>query len=114
MAQVLGLDKLLRQLTNLNDNVEKGIERGLAKGALRVEIAAKEQTPVDTGKLRGSIQTNLSPKQAEVGTNVEYAPYVELGTSKMAAQPYLYPALAANRKKILDDIKNEIKKGGVS
>lgn len=27
-----------------------------------------------------------------VGTNVEYAPYVEFGTSKMSAQPYLRPA----------------------
>lgn len=27
-----------------------------------------------------------------VGTNVEYAAYVEFGTSKMEAQPYLFPA----------------------
>jgi len=27
-----------------------------------------------------------------VGTGVEYAAYVELGTSKMEAQPYLFPA----------------------
>lgn len=27
-----------------------------------------------------------------VGTNVEYSVYVELGTSKMEAQPYLFPA----------------------
>lgn len=27
-----------------------------------------------------------------VGTNVEYAPYVEFGTYKMAAQPYMRPA----------------------
>lgn len=27
-----------------------------------------------------------------VGTNVEYAAYVELGTSRMQAQPYLFPA----------------------
>ena len=29
-----------------------------------------------------------------VGTNVEYAPYIEFGTSKMAARPYLKPAIA--------------------
>lgn len=27
-----------------------------------------------------------------VGTNVEYAAYVEFGTSRMEAQPYLFPA----------------------
>ena len=29
-----------------------------------------------------------------VGTNVEYGIYQELGTHKMTAQPYLYPAMA--------------------
>jgi len=41
-------------------------------------------------------KTEISPqdeKKAVIGTNVEYAPYIELGTSKMAAQPYLVPAL---------------------
>ena len=113
-TKVLGLEKLLRQLTNLNDNIEQGIEQGIAKGALRVEADAKENTPVDTGKLRASIQTSLEPTRAEVGTNVEYAPYVEMGTSKMAAQPFLYPALAADKQKILQDVKDAIKKGGVS
>ena len=35
-----------------------------------------------------------------VGTNVEYAPYIELGTSKMSARPYLRPAFENNRDKI--------------
>jgi HK97 gp10 family phage protein len=26
------------------------------------------------------------------GTNVKYGPYVEFGTSRQSAQPYLYPA----------------------
>lgn len=29
----------------------------------------------------------------QVGTNVEYAPFVEFGTWKMAAQPYFRPAI---------------------
>ena len=31
--------------------------------------------------------------EAEVGTNVEYALYVEFGTSKQSAQPFMRPAL---------------------
>jgi isopropylmalate/homocitrate/citramalate synthase len=34
-----------------------------------------------------------------VGTTVEYSVYVEFGTSKMAAQPYLRPAVEAARRK---------------
>lgn len=41
-----------------------------------------------------------------VGTNVEYAAFVELGTSQMRAQPYLFPAtqkVAANPSAYIDD-----------
>jgi phage gpG-like protein len=34
---------------------------------------------------------------ADVGSNVEYAAFVELGTDRMAARPYLRPALVAAR-----------------
>ena len=33
-------------------------------------------------------------KAVYIGSNVEYATYVELGTSKMKAQPYIKPAVA--------------------
>jgi hypothetical protein len=39
------------------------------------------------------------PAEYVVGTNVEYAVYVEFGTSKMAAQPYLRPAA----KKVMNE-----------
>ena len=35
-----------------------------------------------------------------VGTNVEYAPYNELGTVKMDARPFLRPAFENNREEI--------------
>lgn len=49
---------------------------------------------VDTGRLRNSIThaVDEAEKSVAVGTNVEYAPYVELGTSKMKDWPYLRPA----------------------
>lgn len=51
--------------------------------------------PVDTGRLRNSINYKVASDEdaVYVGTNVEYAPYVELGTSKQKAHPYLKPAV---------------------
>lgn len=49
---------------------------------------------VDTGRLRGSISHATDEEAAYIGTNVEYAPYVELGTYKMAARPFLRNAVA--------------------
>lgn len=39
---------------------------------------AKENCPVDTGRLRNSITHQTVEKDEYIGTNVEYAPYVEL------------------------------------
>lgn len=59
---------------------------------LQAEGYAKRLCPVDTGNLRNSITHTADDDTAYIGTNVEYAPYVEFGTSKTAAQPYLRPA----------------------
>ena len=56
------------------------------------ETYAKMKCPVDTGRLRNSITHTSDGKSAYVGTNVEYAPYVEYGTVKTTAQPFLKPA----------------------
>lgn len=59
----------------------------------KAESYAKKLCPVDTGRLRNSITHAQFDENTEViGTNVEYAPYVELGTHKQKAQPYLRPA----------------------
>lgn len=75
------------------------VGRDLAARAQRVESAAKALAPVDTGRLRGSITYALGRDGAglfaDVGTAVEYAPFLELGTRYMAARPFLVPALRA-------------------
>jgi HK97 gp10 family phage protein len=83
--------------TSHKDEILKELE---AKTAQALEICggmaesyAKEACPVDTGRLRNSITHAQVGKDTEViGTNVEYGPYVELGTHKQAAQPFLRPA----------------------
>lgn len=80
-----------------------GIMPNLIARAIQVEAAAKRNASgrpgpnVITGRLRGSItwkpgQDALSP-YVDVGTNVFYAPFVELGTSRAPAYPFLRPAL---------------------
>jgi HK97 gp10 family phage protein len=71
----------------------------LERAALRVQNRATQLCPVDTGRLRASIDHEMGVDAegayALVGSNVEYAGYVEFGTRFMAPQPYLRPALAA-------------------
>lgn len=43
----------------------------------QAEYYAKEECPVDTGRLRNSISHATDEEYAYIGTNVEYAPAVE-------------------------------------
>lgn len=69
-------------------------QRALAKTAYDTEAAAKVLAPVDTGNLMNSIMAEQAGALTwRVYANADYAIYVEMGTRKMSARPYLEPAL---------------------
>ena len=110
--------------------LERAAIRGLTKAAMLVESQAVLLVPVNTGGLRSSIgyQVNESELVAYIGTNCEYAIYVEFGVGEFAEngngrkggwvyktpngevrftygmppQPYLRPAFRQNQKAIRD------------
>jgi len=67
--------------------------RTVDKIADAVTDAAKSLVPVDTGALRTSIHKEVAADSVTVATATGYGGYVELGTSRMAAQPFMRPAL---------------------
>ena len=76
---------------------------------------AQNLAPVDTGNLKSSLDHQAESNNTEiVGTSngkapykdVEYAKYVELGTPRMHAQPFIRPAIERNLstiRKIIED-----------
>ena len=56
--------------------LEKGIKNGLEAIGLTAETYAKQETPVDTGRLRNSISHETDKEAVYIGTNVEYAAFV--------------------------------------
>ncbi|WP_105125633.1 HK97-gp10 family putative phage morphogenesis protein [Streptococcus suis] len=106
--------------------IERAMIRGLIKAAMLVEGQAVLLVPTKTGALKKSIgyKVNESELVAYVGTNCEYAIYVEFGTGEFAEngngrqggwvyrtpdgevhftygmepQPYLRPAFRQNKK----------------
>lgn len=95
------------------DALQAAVLRGLERIGSEAEGYAKDLCPVDTGNLRNSIthKVDSAEKAAYIGTNVEYAPYVELGTYKQAAQPYLKPAAADHGKTYQNIMEDELKNG---
>lgn len=88
---------------------KEALQRALEKIGLTAEAHAKKECPVDTGRLRNSISHTTDEDSAYIGTNVEYAPYVEFGTSKTSAQPFLRPAATEHSSQYKEILKNELK-----
>lgn len=88
----------------LSDQVAQALEAiGLTAEGYAVDLC-----PVVTGRLRNSISHARDDNAAYIGTNVEYAPYVELGTSKMKARPFLRPAATEHSAEYKDIVKSAL------
>lgn len=78
------------------------VENQMKRNATNESVSPPGHGPgVVTGRLRGSITWRpgidaVSP-YVDIGTAVFYAPFLELGTSKMAARPFMRSALEAAR-----------------
>jgi len=112
-----------------------GTKKGISKSTTIIKRDAVRLCPVDTGRLRQSIAREVTDTDngivGVVGTNVEYAPYVEYGTGErgaasnpifgeeepvshsagvrgQVAQPFLRPAFYNNEQKVKDMIMRSI------
>jgi HK97 gp10 family phage protein len=90
--------KLTDRSTDLLRAIENKALQKLTLAALVVVSSAKDLVPVRTGTLKRSInyKVNSQAKSAHIGSNIFYAKYVELGTSKWEGKPFLRPALFNN------------------
>lgn len=88
--------------------------QGLEAAAVVVEREAKgnirAKDIIDTGNLLGSVSHELLDDRARVGTNVEYGIYHEYGTYKMAARPWLRPAVDENQGAIRKAFAEQVRR----
>lgn len=93
------------------DAVQKATDRGLEICGGKAETYAKRRCPVDTGRLRNSItHAQMDDKTEVIGSNVSYAPFVELGTHRMKAKPFLRPAAENHASEYRDIMQKELAK----
>lgn len=116
---IRGIGAVIKNLEKLNDQLEKGTRKAQMRAALEIEREAVNIVPVDSSRLKNSIDVQTVGDILEVGsgvkpgTGVEYAHYVEFGTVHQAAQPYLRPAVEIVRGRypdiVISDVTKEIK-----
>ena len=117
--------------------VDEAIQKGLEECGLLAEGFAKKVSAVDTGLMRNSVTHALSgvpfshdyqddageqsgsisgeigaktDHEMYLGTNVEYAPYVEYGTTRMEAQPFIRPAIENHQEEYKRIMEGELKR----
>lgn len=76
----------------------------LGAGAQVIFYYSQQLCPVDTGYLKSTGYIRVNGNDVEVGYEADYASYVEFGTYKMAAQPYLRPAIDEHQAEIVHEV----------
>lgn len=89
-------------------DLKKAIKQSLLESGEVALKTAQEKVPYRTGKLKRSLATKMDgDNKVEIGSyDVAYNVYVEAGTSRRPATPYLRPAIVDNENKIKNIFKN--------
>ena len=134
-VQFRGTDNVVKNYKEYVRKKRGAAERATKKVGFMIEGDAKRRCPVKTNRLRSSISTNWSksglargkitgpakeedgvgrpkgyPFTVVIGTNVFYAKFIETGTKKMSAKPYLHPAFHKNLGELQKTLKAEFNK----
>jgi HK97 gp10 family phage protein len=126
-----GFDELAKKLKELGPKVAKnGLRRATSAGAAIVRNDARKRAPVDTGEMKRDImmkrerdarggdttgavytvyvrsgkKSRMAGKKRDVDRDSFYWKFLEFGTAKMAAQPFLRPAFEANKEAAIEAI----------
>lgn len=139
--QIDGLDALEQQSTRVRQSVANEINKAVYASAQKVATEAKksildgkksgrfyrlrtvehrasaagEAPASDTGRLVNSIQSYATGNGEAItvagrGT-VHYAPLLEFGTARMAARPFLFPALEKSKAWIRQRLADALRRG---
>ncbi len=94
---------------DLSPVTEEGYRRNIA---LEAEHKLGGRRAMGTGTNRRSIDSEVEDTddgpQAQVFTQSGYGGYLEVGTSKMRAQPYIYPAFEQTIDKLPPRVKEKL------
>lgn len=109
---IKGLDKLIKNIQDYETDKKSEVSQIVKETAYKIQAGAKQRAAVDTGHMKRNIKVfEESETSALVGCkadDVEYALYVETGTSKTPAQPFLFPSTEDERPEYLRKLKEAL------
>lgn len=112
--QFYGMQELLRQLEQVGSEAERIKKDALLAGAEVIQQAASEKAPRDTGKLAENIVISDINEDGTVDIGPDrdrfYGLFLEFGTTKMAARPFLQPAFEENKEQVQQKMAGVIRR----
>lgn len=112
--KIEGAEDVLRAFDRFDKESRENLRSTVRKNANALRKAIKDRAPVDSGNLRDSIAARYDKDGlgAEVGPTRpkgSHAHFLEFGTVKMPAQPFITPSAEEQREKYLNDVRKAVK-----
>lgn len=117
---VTGMDAIFQRMDQLGVERITAVSRTFEVAAENCKMGARKRAPVSKDRKNhvGGFMRSVIDKDplvinsrrttitAVVRAKANYSAFVELGTYKMKAQPFLYPAFVEAGQQLLDDLRN--------
>ena len=117
-VQIIGVKELAKKFEKMSDNQKVAVSNAIHQAGfflqseVKASIAGQRAEPrsVDTGHFLQSVETdNLAPLESVVKSDVEYAKFLEYGTSKMEQRRHFRNSADRNKFKIKEFVAQAIK-----
>lgn len=115
-AELKGMDELMKRLEEMGRKGASIENRALKTAGEDLVKVMKSEAPFKTGDLKESIgvsriKSSKGRKRIEVGPTVYYAKFLEFGTSKMSAKPFMGKSYDSSKDRLRATMIAEIKRG---
>lgn len=126
-VEIQGLKELEKKLLEMSPKLARnGLRAAVSAGARVVAAEAKKNVPVDSGTLKRAIYTKqireesgntqqtfyvgarFGKREQSKNRDAYYFPFVEFGTAKMAARPFMRPAFESTKDQAAEAIKDKL------
>nr|WP_208461159.1 HK97-gp10 family putative phage morphogenesis protein [Clostridium botulinum] len=117
-----GMDNLIRKVEDMGKAGTRIENKALKKAGELIVEEAKNNVPVKTEKLKKGLKVSgvrkkggnkfvLAGIQKGDNSKIFYGKFLEFGTSKMKARPFMGPAYESKKNEAKEVIKDELRRG---
>ena len=103
-----GLQEAIDKLVEIQENSFPDAVQIIQQVGDQVADTARNEAPVRTGRLQGSIHSERTADGCRISADAPYAGYVNGGTRRMAARPFMTNALLDAQEKIVQKISERV------